>query len=62
MRRNKRGYGAPQSAAKNISTSSSTEGRRVRTDTIRQSFSSKTAAQGTVSSACPMLLHLLLVV
>jgi hypothetical protein len=45
MRR--RGYGAPPSATKNITTSSSTDGRAVRLDSKQQSFPSPPAANGT---------------
>jgi hypothetical protein len=51
----KRKCGAPPSATKDISTSSSTEGRKVRTDSIQQPFASTTAAHGTgaVHAAVP---------
>jgi hypothetical protein len=43
----KRGYGAPPSATKDISTSSSPDGRAVRKDSGRQPFNSPPSAQGT---------------
>jgi hypothetical protein len=43
----KRGYGAPPSATKDISTSSSSDGRAVRKDSGRQPLNSPPAANGT---------------
>jgi hypothetical protein len=43
----KRGYGAPPSATKDISTSYSPDGRAVRKDSGRQPFNSPPAAHGT---------------
>jgi hypothetical protein len=41
------GYGASPSATKDITTSSSTEGKQVRRDSVRQPFESETLANGT---------------
>jgi hypothetical protein len=51
----KRKCGAPPSATKDISTSSSTGGKKVRTDSIQQPFASTTASHGTgaVHAALP---------
>jgi hypothetical protein len=43
----KRGYGAPPSATKDISTSSSPDGRAVRKDSGWQPFISRPSAHGT---------------
>jgi hypothetical protein len=43
----KRGYGAPPSVTKDISTSSSPDGRAVRKDPGQQPFNSPPAAHGT---------------
>jgi hypothetical protein len=42
-----RGYGAPPSATKDISTSSSTESKQVRRDSVRQPFVPESHAHGT---------------
>jgi hypothetical protein len=51
----KRKCGPPPSGTKGITTSSSTEGKKVRTDSIQQPFASPTAAHGTgaVHAAVP---------
>jgi hypothetical protein len=47
-----RGYGAPPGATKDISSTSSGEGRRIRSDSSRPAFSSP-AATGAVESGTP---------
>ena len=43
----KRGYGATPKATKDITTSSSVDGRKVRSDSVRQPFTSPTVQTGT---------------